>query len=558
MKNKMSPLKRFFKLLQPDKKDIYQVILYAIFSGLVSLSLPLGIQAIINLIQGGRVSLSWIILVIVVVVGVILSGILRLMQMRITENIQQKIFTRSSFEFGYRFPKIKFDAIYNQYAPELANRFFDTMSIQKGVANLILEYSAAFLQIVFSLILLSLYHPFFIVFGFMLFLLLYLIFRYSFDAGLESSLKESKYKYKVAHWLQEIARNQITFKNESHHHYALEKNNSLVEGYLEHRENHFKVLVRQFTQLIGFKTIITASLLLIGGFLVINQQMNIGQFVAAEIVIIGVISSVEKIIAGLETLYDVLTSIEKVGQVVDLELEQDFNRKVEVDTNHDIILELDDISYTFPDEKSPILKNININIQQGELIYLDGRNGSGKSTLLKIISGLLEPASSFFFVNDENFRKVKWSEYRSNIGVITTGQTTFEGTMFENITFKDKNISNEKIKWVIEKTKLFDYLKAHPLGLDAPVFTDGKQIPSSIMQKIVLARTIIHEPKLLILEDPTDRMDDDQAKEIIDFITNPENKWTVIVVAKNPYWKEKCSRIITLDKGQVVSDIKIK
>ncbi|MFN3756301.1 MAG: ABC transporter ATP-binding protein, partial [Flavobacterium sp.] len=220
MKNNPSPLTRFYHLLQLDKKDIYQVILYAIFSGIVSLSLPLGIQAIINLIQGGRVSLSWIILVFVVVIGVILSGILRLMQMRITENIQQKIFTRSSFEFGYRFPKIKFDAIYNQYAPELANRFFDTMSIQKGVSSLILEYSAAFLQIVFSLILLSLYHPFFIVFGFMLFMLLYFIFKFSFKAGLESSIKESKFKYKVAHWLQEIARNQITFKNESHHHFA--------------------------------------------------------------------------------------------------------------------------------------------------------------------------------------------------------------------------------------------------------------------------------------------------------------------------------------------------
>ena len=106
--NSTTPLKRFINLLKMDKKDIYQVFFYAVFSGIVSLSLPLGVQAIINLIQGGRVSLSWIILVTVVLLGIIFNGILRLMQLRITESIQQKIFIRSSFEFAFRFPKIKY------------------------------------------------------------------------------------------------------------------------------------------------------------------------------------------------------------------------------------------------------------------------------------------------------------------------------------------------------------------------------------------------------------------------------------------------------------------
>ena len=100
-----TPLHRFYSLLKLDRRDISQIFFYAIFSGLVSLSLPLGIQAIINLIQAGRVSISWIVLVLIVVIGVALVGILSLMQLRITENLQQKIFVRSSFEFGYRLPK---------------------------------------------------------------------------------------------------------------------------------------------------------------------------------------------------------------------------------------------------------------------------------------------------------------------------------------------------------------------------------------------------------------------------------------------------------------------
>ncbi|MFN3909151.1 MAG: ABC transporter ATP-binding protein, partial [Flavobacterium sp.] len=195
MKEKITPFKRLIKLLSLDKKDLYQILFYSIFYGFVSLSLPLGIQSIINLIQGGRVSLSWIVLVLVVVIGVIFLGILQILQLRITENIQQKIFIRSSFEFAYRFPKFKFHSYYNDHLPELANRFFDTIGTQKGVSKLILDYSSAFLQIIFGLILLSLYHPFFILFGFFLFILLYFIFRFSFDKGLETSLKESKFKY---------------------------------------------------------------------------------------------------------------------------------------------------------------------------------------------------------------------------------------------------------------------------------------------------------------------------------------------------------------------------
>ena len=103
----MTSLKRLIKLLELDKKDVFQIFFYAIFAGIVSLSLPLGIQAIVNFIQSGRVSASWIVLIILVVIGVALVGILSLMQLRITENLQQKMLVRSSFEFATRLPKIQ-------------------------------------------------------------------------------------------------------------------------------------------------------------------------------------------------------------------------------------------------------------------------------------------------------------------------------------------------------------------------------------------------------------------------------------------------------------------
>lgn len=553
---KLKPLQRFFMLLNMDREKIIQIIWYAVISGLVSLSLPLGIQAIINLIQATQVSVAWMVLVAVVVIGSILMGILSLMQFRLTENIQQNIFARSAFEFAYRFPKMQWKAIEGYYPPELANRFFDTLNVQKGVAKLIMDYSAALLSIFFSLILLALYHPYFIVFGVFLFIMLYLIFRFSFDYGVETSIKESKIKYKIAHWIQDIARNQNTFKNQNIHAYSLKKNDKLVYDYVYAREKHFAVLVRQYYHLIGFKAITTAGLLLIGGLLVIDQQMNIGQFVASEIIILGIISSVEKIVSGLETFYDLLTGIEKLAEVTDLEIEEQASEHNDTIPEDYIGVEFDKICFSYPGDVQQTLKNISMRVEPKDRVMIYGANGSGKSTLLKIIAGWVEPTSGLYYINDHYFKKIKPADFRSKIGVITANQSTFEGTILENITLHSKDVSDESLKWVIENVQLTSYIKNLPDGLDTYVKSEGKGLPTSLVQKLILARTIIHKPKLLIMEEPLDKMDQKYANKIIDFLTDPSQDWTLVVASQNPYWKERCNHIIELKAGEIVSDTK--
>lgn len=546
----MSPLKRYYNLLRLDRKDILQIISYAIFAGIISLSLPLGIQAIINFIQAGRASVSWIVLVILVVIGVAFVGVLSLMQLRITENLQQKIFIRSAFEFTYRIPKLKFSSTYNKHSSEIANRFFDTLSIQKGTSKLLTDFSAALLQILFGIILLSLYHPFFIIFGILLSILLYLIYRFSYESGLKTSLKESKFKYKVAGWLQELSRNNFSFKNPHHLDFALEKNNRLVNDYINYREEHFKIIKRQFSQLIGFKVIITASLLLIGGFLVLNQQMNIGQFVAAEIIILLVINSVEKIILGLETFYDVLTSVEKIGEVTDLEIESE-SEVNQTDCFINLSLELENVNFKFEDDTTNALKNINLKINQSEKIVIEGDNGSGKTTLIRILSGLIQPTQGHFIINDDTFNKMDINQYRTHFGCILQGETLFEGTIFENLTFNNPNISNEDIKWALDNLKLTSFIKTLPNGLNTPIFPDGKQLSSSNIQKILLARCVLHKPRILFLENPTDKMDVATSQEIIAFLMDPNQKWTVVVTSNNKQFSAKSNRVITMEKGKI-------
>lgn len=544
---------RLINLLKLEKRDVLQILYYAIFAGAVALVLPLGIQAIINLIQGAQVSTSWIVLVVLVTLSVSFTGTLQLMQMRIVENLQQKIFTKASIEFAYRFPKIKMSELENYYPPELANRFFDTIMVQKGVSKLLLDIPAALLQIIFGLLLLSFYHPFFIIYGLFLIVLIYLVFKFTITKGLDTSLQESKYKYKVAHWIQEIARSIISFKLSGKTSLALQKNDLLVSDYLEAREQHFRILVIQFIQMIGFKVLVTAGLLLIGGLLVLNQQMNIGQFVAAEIIILLVITSVEKLILSLETVYDVLTSLEKIGQVVDKKLESQ-SGEMPFKEGESFNINLENVSYTTKNRDSSILSKISFLIEPNTSVLIQGANGAGKSTLMRIIAGILQPTKGDIYINEVSLKGIYLNHYRAQIGHALSGETPFEGTILENITFGDTSISEQTVNWAIEKTGLREFVKHQPKGIKTIIHPEGKQISDTIGKKIMLARAIVKKPSLLILEDPLEKFDVNEARNIINFLLDKSNKWTLFVVGKHDNWQQKCDRVIELENGKILKD----
>jgi len=549
----MTAWQRLMGLLRLDKRDVFQVFYYAIFAGLVNLSLPLGIQAIINLIQGAQVSTSWIVLVVLVTLGVAFVGILQLMQIRIIENVQQKIFTRASFEFAYRFPKIKMSELRDNYPPELANRFFDILNVQKGLPKLLIDFPAALLQIVFGLLLLSFYHPFFIIYGILLIILIYIVFKFTVQKGLVTSLAESKSKYKVAHWIQEIARSIISFKLSGRTSHALDKSDTLVDKYLIARESHFRILVLQFVQMIGFKILVTAGLLIIGGLLVLNQEMNIGQFVAAEIIILLVIASVEKLILGLESFYDVLTSLEKLGQVVDKKLEPQDGEK-SFRPNENFTVELDNVSYHIPGSDKKIIDGVSLTITPTCTILLQGPNGSGKTTLLRLIAGIVEPTEGDIFVNNVSLKGLHLNYYRAHLGQSLAEESPFEGTLSDNITFGDSSISSDQIYWAIEKSGLSQFVKEQKNGLKTFIYPEGKQISNTIAKKIVLARSIVRKPKMLILKDPFDHFDMDEATRLMDFLTDSTNSWSLVVVSQNMAWADRCSRILTLEKGKLTSE----
>jgi ABC-type bacteriocin/lantibiotic exporter with double-glycine peptidase domain len=550
---KNHPLRRFFKLLSLDKKDLYRVYVLAIFSGLVSLSLPLSIQGIISQIMAAQFSSSLFVLISLVTVATFFSGIFQILQIKIIEDIQRRIYTRTSFEFAYKIPRLKIESILYEYPPELINRFFDILTIEKGLPKIIIDLSISVVSIVFGLLLLSFYHAFFVFLGFMLLLFVYLLFRYSGERGINTKMKESSYKYKTAHWLQELGRSMVTFKMASKSKIALSNTDKNVSSYLDAREKHFGVLVLQYSTVVAFKTIIITGLLILGAVLVINQELNIGQFVAAEIIVFIVINAVEKLIFSLENVYDVLVGLEKISAVLSMPVEDEagFDYKDVCDEHKGIDIEITNLRYASFDSKHLALDIQNLNINAGEKVCIMGRNGSGKSTLVHLLSGIYsdyEGEISFNKIPTQNFGV---SNLRANIGACFYREDIFSGTIAENITMGNENLNNQMIQ-VSEKLQLADFVNSLPQGYDTKLLPENRKYPKSVIKKIILARNILKQPKLLILDDLLKQIEKEKRNAITDYITSSENNWTLVLISNDSYTAQKCDRILVLDAGRII------
>jgi ABC-type bacteriocin/lantibiotic exporter with double-glycine peptidase domain len=516
----------------------------------MSLGLPLGIQMIINFIQLGQVSTSWFILVGLVVVAIGFTGVLNIYQLRITENLQQRIFTRSAFEFSDRIPKIKMEILLKRYAPEITNRFFDTLTIQKGLSKILIDSSAAILQIVFGLILLSFYHSFFIFLGLVLISLLIFIIRTTSKKAFHSSMEESTHKYKIANWLDEITQARLSFKMAGYSLFNLNQTDKTVNNYLSARERHFKILVQQYGYLIVFKVIIALALLIVGGLLVINQQMNIGQFVAAEIIILLILNSVEKLILSLEVFYDVMTSIEKIGQITDLPIENSSGAKFE-DSNAPIDLKISDLSFSFPTYQHPILEDVSLQIKPNERVCFVSDSSISTNVLFCLICGIYEFQKGTIALNDVPLLNIEKNSFRHNIGTFLPQDQFVNATIFENIAFGRAEVDLKIVSQISTKLDMTQFIDQITEKYNAVINPERNMLPNDISTKILLARALVSNPAILLLEDPTSGFNPKQTTFISNYLKGINNS-TILMASFEDEIHRISDRIIEIKEGKII------
>jgi ABC-type bacteriocin/lantibiotic exporter with double-glycine peptidase domain len=545
-----NPVKRIFGLLKFQKKEISAIYFYAIFSGIVQLTLPLGTQSIINFVMGGFISTSLVILITAVVGGVFVYGLLQINQMKLIEKIEQQIFVRNSFQFTYVLPKLNLKDVDSYYLPELVNRFFDTITLQKSLAKILLEIPTATIQILFGLILLSFYHPSFILFGLALVIVLYLILRFSGVKGLQTSMLESDYKYKVAGWIEELARTVTSFKFSKGTPIHLHKSDVLVSSYLENKTAHFKVLLFQYWTLTIFKVLITASLFIVGSVLLVNQQINIGQFIGAELVILTVVSSVEKLIVNLDKIYEVLVSVEKLAKITDKPLEHEGQMALSL-KEEGVSVKVNDLSFTYPDGREAI-SHISFDLDRGEVMTIQGANSSGKSTLLRMLTGAYQPFDGVININQIAIGNYDMFSLRSQTGILLSKQDIFEGTLLENITMGDPDADMAEIARLCSLTGLNQFTESDQMGFGRMLYPTGKKLPKGVVSKILLVRALSGHPKLLLLEEPWIDMEEGDAAQVKQYLLNHPDKPTTFVVTEDAAFAAASNKVVRLENGAMV------
>jgi ATP-binding cassette, subfamily B, bacterial len=540
-------LVRLYKLLHLERKAISAIYFYAILTGLLTLSIPLGLQSIINFVLGGAFSTSLTILIVIVVVGVLLTGVLQVLQLKINERIQQDIFVQYSFEFAQRIPRLDMLAVDGYYMPELINRFFDTISLQKGLSKILIDIPLATIQIIFGIVLLSFYNSSFIVFGLLLIIVLVLIIRFTSRQGFDSSMRESDHKYKVAAWLQEMGRTMRSMKFARENNLHLYKADKYITGYVEWRTRHFGVLLHQYWSMIGFKVVITVSMLVVGAFLLIQQELNVGQFVAVEIVILTVLGSIEKFIYSLDKVYDVLTSVEKLGKVIDKPMETEGSLSLHADKG--LLVEVKELNFSFNPVGKPVLSDIHFLVPSGAIVCIQGEEGSGKSTLLRLLTGAYQTFEGQILINQLPIGNYTHDSLRRNIGMFFSQQEIFEGTVWENISLGSSAYSLNEIVELSDRIGLKPYISNLRLGFDTVLEPQGGRLNRAATIKLLMLRAIAGKPNLLLLEDPWEGLNEESAKIVTDFLLEEMKGCTIVATTNNEYFRDKADLIYRLNRG---------
>lgn len=551
----LTPVQRLIRLLRNERKDIGYIYFYAVVVGLISLILPLGVQAIFSLVSSGSVFSSVYVLMGLVVLGLIGSGIMQIIQISLVETLQMRIFAKAAFEFTYRVPRLKYEGLNQDNPTELMNRFFDVLTVQKSLPKFLIDLSSALLQIIFGLLLLSFYHPFFIAFSFFVILIFLVIVRLSGRKGLETSIKESKYKYRVVAWLEGMASTLFSFKTAGTTNLPIQRMDGLVSNYLTYRTKHFRILEGFYYYALIFKVVVIGGLLVLGTYLLVNRQISLGQFVASEIVIVLLTGAVEKLFLSIDVVFDLLTAVDKLGYVSDLPLEKEGGfRFAEAKFSKGIELKTRNLKYTYPESTKAAVKSLNLDIRSGERICVTGQNGSGKHTLLKILSGVLSGYEGSVIYNGISMRDLDMTSLRTYISMNFPNQEIFDGSILENLTMGRAGISLDQVQTVMDRMNLSEEIAKLPEGLSTPIISGGRRFSLSFITKIALARCLLIKPKLMLYTDALREIERKERLRIIDLLTDPSHNWTLVVLSNDPAFMGACDRVVVMAEGEITAE----
>lgn len=545
----LSPIERLRRLAALERADLIVIVVYAIAIGLVSLAVPIAAQALVNTVAFTTLLQPLVVLAVLVFGGLCIAGVLRALQYKVVETLQQRFFVRLAHDAIRRLTRSDVRAFSKHAAPEMVNRFFEVPTIQKAAATLLIDGLSVVLQSGVSLLLLAFYHPALLAFDVVLIAAIaFTIFGLG-RGGVASAIRESKAKYAAASWLEEVAGSLRTFKPDRSDAFAFQKSDALARAYVEARQEHFRVLFRQTLASYALQAMATAALLGLGGTLVIKGQLTLGQLVAAEIIVTGVLVSASKLGKYLESFYDLCASLDKVGQIVDLP-EERAGGLVHAPRAEPARLTLERIAFSYSDNGGTALEDVNLDLAPGEAIAILGGDASGKSTLVDVLFGLLQPTQGRALLDGVDVRTLALSDIRRDVAIVGGKPDVVDATLIDNLALGfHRRLDGEEATKVLAQVALTDEVARLPEGLLTRLGPAGRRLTSSQAARLALARCLVASPRLLILDETLDGLGTETARKIVHNITSTRSTMSLVVFTSREEIAKTVGHTLHLHEG---------
>lgn len=544
----LTPTRRFIAFLRCEKQDISTFLVFSIFSAILYLGAPLAVDAVVSNLAFGGQSQPYVQAIVVVSIALAACLILHAMSngflWYISEIIQRRIFVRTAADLTHRLPRVDTGSLDEVHTPEMVNRFLDIATMQKSVAIVLLEGVNLVFSGVFGMMLLALYHPYLLVFVLLLTGAIAIILRW-FGLGAEAtSIRESRMKYDLVSWFEEIAHFPHLFKGPGGYAFASQRANRIVTQYVEARSSHFRILMRQIVGLFALQVIASASLLVVGGYLVINQQLTLGQLVASELIISGIVAAFAKLGKMLEAWYDALAAMDKLGHLIDLDTERAGGERPLRSTEKGAEVSAKELGFGYLGEND-LFAGKNFTITAGSRVAITGPHGSGASTLMDILFGIRQPKEGYVTVDGLDLRTWSLEALRADTQLIRRNEIV-DGTIVENLRLGRTDIGPDEVREALERVGLLAAVRSRPEGLDLRLKMGGSPLSSFQRTRLLLARALVQKPRLLLLDDLFDGLDDKSLARLVPAIFDKKHDWTVVVTTRDPRILALCDSIVRL------------
>lgn len=531
-----SAARRLLALVNLERDDLQVILIYAVAVGLLTLALPIAVQALVSTVAFGTLLQPIVVLSLMLLAALTFQATLRALQTRVVESLQLRVFVRTATDLAWRLPRVTRETADTGFGPESVNRFFDVLTVQKTASVLLTDGLATMLQITIGLIVLAFYHPALLAFDIVLLLMALAVVIIPFRRGLKTSIDESYAKYDVAAWLEELARPGSALRGAAGASFAAERADALTGRYLEARRRHFQVVFGQTLGALGLQVFASVALLGLGGWLVVQQSLTLGQLVAAELIVAAAASSLAKLGKLLDATYDLLTALDKLGHLVDLPIE-DPSRGEPVPGQGAMRVEVHGA-------RAGDQPALDLQVPAGGRLAVVGAEGHPLGEWLGALRVPTQGAVSFNAVETSRARS---PALRDRVAFVQHGDF-FEGSLLENLTLSRVGVTTADARAALERVGLLDELRALPGGLDTRLTHDGLPLTPSQLTRLLVARALAGSPRLIVMQESLESLEPAARALCVSALTRPGAPWTLVALVTDPgaALARACERAVTL------------